>query len=505
MKPDFMVRPRFGFKRFKAVIFILTALVLINCGKQTHSKQSLEDVILNDSASFFYLDAANYPSQRQSLPIGIFDSGTGGLTVLNAIINYDGHDNQTRQADPDGDDKADFHNESFVYLGDQANMPYGNYPDAGKVELLKEHILKDVQFLLEKKYYKSADDTDYQRDKEQIKAVVIACNTATAYGETDIENFIRKAELNMPVLGVITAGVKGALDQLPPKGNSGIGVMATEGTVASMGYPDEIEKQVTAYPLSGEIDSFQQAGIGLAGAIDGVADYIKTGAVSARNEYKGPSLTNPKAPIRMEILDRYQFVWSDHQILYSGNRNDPDEIQLNSIENYISYHLVSLLEQIKAADKPSPLKAVILGCTHYPFYEDVFSDKLDRLYNYRENGEYIYRDIMSPDIVMVDPAENTAHELFEFLRDHSLFNSGEKRESRFFVSVPNLLNHNIELDTLGGFTYAYKYGREAGNIQEYVKRVPFSRKSVQPEVIQRIKEKMPRLFRMISGFNSSME
>ena len=87
-----------------------------------------------------------YAGDLRALPIGVFDSGIGGLTVLEAILKLDEHDNQTGK--PGADGVPDFDGERFVYLGDQANMPYGNYSSVGKVDFLRELIVRDGLFLL---------------------------------------------------------------------------------------------------------------------------------------------------------------------------------------------------------------------------------------------------------------------------------------------------------------------------------------------------------------------
>ena len=74
-----------------------------------------------------------------SFPIGVFDSGTGGLTVLEAMLTLDEFNNITGKPGKDG--KLDFEKEYFQYLADQANMPYGNYAAENKTDLLKENIL----------------------------------------------------------------------------------------------------------------------------------------------------------------------------------------------------------------------------------------------------------------------------------------------------------------------------------------------------------------------------
>ena len=486
------------------LIFVLLFLSLLfnYCNPEPYtSKKNLDETILSDTSNFYYVDVKNYPVKNKKLPIGIFDSGTGGLTVMDAIVNFDDFNNQNKTLSSDG--ILDFEKECFIYLADQANMPYGNYPSLNKTDVLKEHILKDLQFLLSNKYYQSSGDEEFEIDKSPVKAIVIACNTATAYGMEDIEAFLKKAKLDIKVIGVINAGVKGAFENLSNNENCSIGVMATEGTVLSNGYVNTIDKYHSDLNYKGEIQTFQQAGIGLAGAIDGVIDYIDTKANKTRKEYKGPALTSKDAKIDLSILNRYNFDWSKNHILYSGEKNNPTEIQINSIENYIYYNVVSLLEQIRKSQTVNPLKTIILGCTHYPFYKNIFAQKLEELYNLKEEGNYVYRKFMHREITLIDPALNTAKELYEYLGENNLFGDNELNKSEFYISVPNTLNKNVLLDTLGNLTYEYKYGRTSGILQEYVKQVPFNKSNLHPDVIKMLKEKTPLIFKLITDFNQS--
>jgi glutamate racemase len=189
----------------------------------------------------------------------------------------------------------DFNSESFIYLGDKANMPYGEYSGNNKNELLKEHVLKDVQFLLSDKYYRSGSEPNYLSDKQPVKAIVIACNNATAIGKDYIEEFLAESGLDMKVIGVIGAGVRGGLAGIDPDEDATIGVMATNGTCNSNGYPNELSGQMKRMNYTGNIDVFQQAGIGLAAAIDGETDYLDPGADKPRDSYRGPSYTNELA------------------------------------------------------------------------------------------------------------------------------------------------------------------------------------------------------------------
>jgi glutamate racemase len=467
--------------------------------------------MLREPDSFYYIDAKHYPRDNPNLPIGVLDSGTGGLTVLDAIVQLDRHNNADHTDALAGDGIRDFAAENFIFLGDTANMPYGAYPEADKTDLLIEHIFKDVQFLLGRKYYQRATDTRCQTNKSPVKVIVIACNTATAYGKSQIEAFLEKAGLDTKVIGVIDAGCRAAMDALGGEPGS-IGVLATEGTVASGGYPAALVAEQTTRDGSPKrslmladqapVRVFQQAGVGLAGAIDGAAEFIAPSATKLRTGYKGPAIGHGPASIDERLLPCYGFDESDNHLLCEGPRNAPTAIQLNSVKNYIDYHVVSLLEQVRKAAGAPKLKAIILGCTHYPYFTDLFAAKLRELYDYQESGRYMYRSCMAEKILFVDPAANTAMELYEYLRRQCLFNEGDLYNSEFYISVPNVLNPQVRLDEEGRFTWDYKYGRQAGWIQEYVKVVPFSRTTLEANTAARLAEKIPAVFDMIRRFYS---
>ena len=159
------------------------------------------------------------------------------------------------------------------------------------------------------------------------------------------------------------------------------------------------------------------------------------------------------------------------------------------------------MEKIREASAARPLKTIILGCTHYPYYADLIAERLDMLYHYQEEGVYIYRPYMTSEIALIDPAINTARELYTHLHSASLFNRDGLRTSEFYVSVPNGFNPNCVIDEMGRFPYAYKYGRDAGHVQEYVRRIPFSRTCIPGEVVNRLEEKIPDTYRLIRDFH----
>ena len=123
------------------------------------------------------------------LPIGVFDSGIGGLTVVR----------QLRKVLP---------GEDIVYLGDTARVPYGTKAPSTVVRFSCE----DTQFLLQ----------------QNVKAVVVACNTASAWALPTLEKKFR-----VPIFGVILPGVRAALE----KSRTGrIGVIGTGATIRSKSY-----------------------------------------------------------------------------------------------------------------------------------------------------------------------------------------------------------------------------------------------------------------------------
>lgn len=125
-------------------------------------------------------------------PIGVFDSGVGGLTVVAAL----------RRRLPA---------ESILYLGDTARLPYGSKSR----DTVAGYTRKNVRFLLDR----------------GVKAVVIACNTASALGLDDLES-------DVPTWGVIEPGARRAA----AVSRGRVGVIATESTVRSGAYPRALAK-----------------------------------------------------------------------------------------------------------------------------------------------------------------------------------------------------------------------------------------------------------------------
>lgn len=146
-------------------------------------------------------------------PIGVFDSGLGGLTVVHAM----------RQVLP---------RESIVYLGDTARVPYGTRSPATVVRYARGC----AQLLIER----------------GIKALVIACNTASA-----VASEVLQTELDVPVIGVVGPGARAAVAQATLlEAETGqpvrIGVLCTASTMASGAYPREVRRLSTRHEVAAQ-------------------------------------------------------------------------------------------------------------------------------------------------------------------------------------------------------------------------------------------------------------
>jgi len=130
-----------------------------------------------------------------SAPVGVFDSGIGGLTVVREMISQ-------------------LPNESIIYFGDTARVPYGpKSPDT---------VLRY-----------SREITSYLKG-EGIKALVVACNTATAHALPAL-----REEFDLPIIGVIEPGARAAVAATKTKH---VGVIGTAGTIKSGAYEKEIKR-----------------------------------------------------------------------------------------------------------------------------------------------------------------------------------------------------------------------------------------------------------------------
>lgn len=467
--------------RVFAFVFVCSSLAgLAQDFQPSPAVKKLTQEILetNGKGEFYSIPDFRSKSADRSLPIGIFDSGIGGLTVLETILNLDTHNNASGQPGQDG--IPDFQGEKFVYLGDQANMPYGNYASAQKEDLLRELILRDVLFLFGDRYWSDATAVSPRFDKPSVKAIVIACNTATAYGLEDIRYALQEWKMNIPVIGVVEAGANALVQELPRTGQAGgVGVMATLGTCSSGAYPKAISKSAG---LAGKRQPtvWQQGSVGLAGAIEGNPSFV-----GGPTGYQGPSTSNPAAKIESDLIDVYGF---DPQGL-EGELSDPASWRLKSVGNYVRYDVVSMVESYRRSGSQTPLSSIILGCTHFPFESERILQELERLRTFKRiDGTTPYSNLISPNLELIDPGVLTAKQLFRTLvanRVRSERSDSAPSIDRMFVSVPNR-TLSLDLTAEGNFTNEYKYGRTAGSLTvEDYRFVPLTKQNT-PSTLQKL-------------------
>jgi N-acyl-D-amino-acid deacylase len=422
------------------------------------------------TAEFYSIPLAKDLAERRSLPIGVFDSGIGGLAVLEAILTLDRHQNETGK--PGADGMPDFAGERFIYLGDQANMPYGNYSSVGREDFLRELILKDAMFLVGNRYWPTVKAEQPLFDKPPVKAIVIACNTATAYGLEDIRAAMDRWKLPVPVIGVVEAGADSVAERLPREGEpEAVAVLATVGTCGSKAYPRAISR---AAGQAGRRlpDVWQQGSVGLAGAIEGNPAYVRGNAASGAESvpYLGPTVANEAARIDPALVEAYAFEPAG--IL--GDSNKPESWQIVSVSNYVRYDVTTMVENYRRSGASKPIRYVVLGCTHYPYEATRIADTLTRLKNYRNSkGDYPYRGLIAESVELIDPGELTAVQLFRRLFQERLFADHRQQSvgpdvekvahlESIYISVPSPNLPQKMLGADGGLTADYKYSRTAG-------------------------------------------
>lgn len=510
----------------------LLCLLVVLAGTADRGKADVPTLVAEAAHAARVARRNNRHIDPVKLPIGVFDSGTGGMAVLEAILAIDTFDNATRKLVPDGDGQPDLACQSFIYLADQANMPYGNYPNVGREGFLEQLVVRDAEFLLADRYYPNAD-SDPARDKLPVKAVVIACNTATSYGKGHIEKLVAATGLDVPVVGVVDAGVRGALDLFADGRSGTIGILATRATVLAKAYPRAIRAEIAQRGLERDgqrIVVVQQGSLGLAGAIDGAEELILHGIQSSRprGDYQGPSLDHPFAAIDRGILARYAFDFSDYGVLFDGPREKPTAMQLNSVANYLRYDVVSLLESLRQSPDPQPLRAIILACTHFPYFTEAFQHALQRLADYQEDGVSIYRDYLAPQVKLIDPAYFAARELYVKLADGgkldpALAEAGAGVRSRngpegasqerpprsfqqqtrgeFYITVPNRRHPDVRLSAQGHFTFEYKYSPHRPEVGADYRAVPLRYKQLGAETADRLRGQVPAVWALLDEFN----
>lgn len=170
---------------------------------------------------------------KSNTPIGVFDSGVGGLTVLKEL-------------------RKQLPAEATIYLGDEARMPYGPRPAAEVLEFTREAM----------RWFASRD----------CKLIVIACNTATSVALEAVRD-----EVSVPVIGVVRPGASAAVAASTRRA---IGVLATAGTVRSGAYVRAVRDldplaDVVQQACPKLVPIVEEGRAGTPAALDAVREYVE--------------------------------------------------------------------------------------------------------------------------------------------------------------------------------------------------------------------------------------
>lgn len=256
-------------------------------------------------------------------PIGVFDSGIGGLTVLREIARQ-------------------LPGENTIYLGDTARVPYG----IKSRETVLRYSLEVAAFL----------------SKLDIKLLVVACNTATAYALGEL-----KKKLKIPVVGVIEPGAKAALKATR---TNRIGIIGTQGTIKSNSYVE---------------------------AINSLRD-IHTKEVIEKGE---------------KHFDRYFEVRSDGMVILT--KACPLFVPLAE-EGWTANDVARLtVEHYLKGLNEENIDTLVLGCTHYPLLKETIESVMGKgvaLIDSAEATAVEVRKVLSADGLLNGSTRGAAHRFF---------------------------------------------------------------------------------------------
>lgn len=254
---------------------------------------------------------ANGPVGDLEAPIGVFDSGLGGLTVVRALV----------ERLPD---------ESILYFGDTARVPYGTKSP----EAICHNSREASHFLL----------------GEGVKAIVVACNTATAHALAPL-----REEAPVPVIGVIEAGARAAHHATE---NGRIGVIGTPGTIGSGAYDKAVRS------LRPEVQIYAQACPMFVPLVEeGMADHPAAGLIA--REYLTPLLDVDidtlvlgctHYPVLRELIQ--EIMGPDVRLIDSGHETAIDVARILEAEGLLASGETPPVRRFTASDLPLRFRTV---------------------------------------------------------------------------------------------------------------------------------------------------
>ncbi len=324
--------------------------------------------ILNDTNSVWYLDTASFPDDRRMLPIGVFGTEKDDITAIEVLLGFDQFDNITGK--PGSDGISDFAGEYFDFVC----RPAAN--DSVRIDMIR-----NIAVMFRGK-----------GDRPPVKALVVAGNPVSVMAYEDIQELIRAGDLGVVATSVLQAGIDKTLDYVH-RFHSERNKRITVGVIGS-----EISLALNAYDIMNE-------------EVEVVFQGFTPDSL--------PSLNNTLYPLDRNLIRAYHFDYSRSGMNYRGSRYNPGVMEVNSIENAVRYAITSLVNQLLLGSHP-PLKYILTGENTSSRYPVIIKEQLTFLRNFRQNNRYIYRHLIDPEVVLVNPREEAAGILYKALRDKRL-------------------------------------------------------------------------------------
>lgn len=475
---------------FVGCIWLLMLMGLVACGRKTTEEQLMPIVekALNDTSSVYYVNPDDFSQDLSSFSIGIFDDGLWGFNVLEAFLTADQFDNITGAAKADG--IADFAGEQFVYLADGANASYGQYPQRGNLDFLKESVVRDALFLLDNSYYNLVIDERPYGVKSRSKLLVCANAAASTHGFQEVETLLDRLHTDVMALSVADAAATSFLDWTTQHSDVAVGVLASPQVIEAGYYEKAIRRSKDARAYSGKVAVCNQATPHLEsmmGPVAGVSDSTSL-----------PQLGFGEGMIDITLLDRYDFDFANGAMIYSLKNGFYSELTINSPENLARFYLVSLVEKYRKQGNEQPLQAVILACPYMTALRPILEETLASLREYKRNGIYLYEDVIAKDFVFIDPAQEVVRSAYQALREsHLLALRVIPTEVEVYLSMPTYGTDATVLTANGMFKEAYRYGRAAGSVVVTTKPVPMAYRYLSLSDLEQMQWIAPTAYKLI--------
>lgn len=489
---------RFSISWFLPLILSMAVIHSCRTDEETCELIPISYKALYDSTSYWFSNFDSYSSDFSKLPIGIITSQTEELAVMERFLTADYYDNITGDEIPDG--ISDFAGERFHLLLDYANGPYSDYyRDSSKIQILRDVVIRNVLRMMDEEYYIIPDDVLATGVKEPVKFIVNVPDASGLYCQTDIDTLLHFSRTGVKSLSLISCGIKAALAGIKSDERCAIGVLSSPDLFSSGRYEELIRQYHDLNPNSGKVQIFQQLSFGLDQAVDGSPDFVKPDAQFVRDDYLGPVLGTGYQDIDVNMMDRYNFQTDNNALLVKKKGKAFTDIQLNSSANYARFHMVTLLEKHRRSGSRIPITAIVLGNRCDAFLLDTLKAVVSELYNFRRDGQYIYRNSISRNLKFIDPIECLVKDTYLRLRKNKeLALNPSRTDITSFLIIPSPSLGESAIDTIDNtLSDQFKFGRHPGSESSGDKLIPFSLRYITPENFKYTVDLFPESIRLI--------